>query len=186
MADINGPGRPEGPFQQISFQDLDLDRLNKMVGWGLWLLALIPLFLGIGWALGFYADYLWFDSLGHTPVLTTVVGARVALFVAAVVLFLAIAIPNLIFAFRATSGPPLLGHPVLSGRDYQFVRRLLVRVTLGFAVLASLLLAAAPAVEWETVLLFLNRVPFGETDPIFGHDIGFFVFTVPALELLRF
>jgi uncharacterized protein len=48
-----------------------------------------------------------------------------------------------------------------------------------------MVLAAHPAVEWQTVLLFLNRVPFGEVDPIFGRDFGFFVFTLPALELLR-
>jgi uncharacterized protein len=35
------------------------------------------------------------------------------------------------------------------------------------------------------VLLFLNRVPFGESDPIFNRDFGFFIFTLPALELLR-
>ena len=42
---------------------------------------------------------------------------------------------------------------------------------------------------WETVLLYLNRVPFSPTasvtDPIFGRDIGFFLFELPFLRLVQ-
>ena len=38
--------------------------------------------------------------------------------------------------------------------------------------------------QWQTVLLWLNRVPFGKDDPQFGIDIGFFVFTLPWLRFL--
>ena len=37
---------------------------------------------------------------------------------------------------------------------------------------------------WQTVLTWLNATPFGKTDPIFGWDISFFVFTLPFLELV--
>jgi hypothetical protein len=33
-------------------------------------------------------------------------------------------------------------------------------------------------------LLALNGVPFGRTDPVFGHDIGFYVYWLPVLETL--
>ena len=35
--------------------------------------------------------------------------------------------------------------------------------------------------DWLTVLLALNGAEFGVKDPIFGHDIGFYVFSMPAL-----
>ncbi len=38
---------------------------------------------------------------------------------------------------------------------------------------------------WETVLLFINQEPFGATDPEFGLDYGFFVFTLPFLGFLN-
>lgn len=33
---------------------------------------------------------------------------------------------------------------------------------------------------WRTLLLWMNREPFGIQDPQFGMDVGFFVFTLPG------
>ena len=40
----------------------------------------------------------------------------------------------------------------------------------------------AAAARWEDVLLWLNGESFGVTDPQWGIDISFFVFTLPALR----
>jgi uncharacterized protein len=186
MADTSGPERPHGQFQQLNLESVDFARLNRLIGWGLLLLALIPIALGLSWLASFYTDWLWFGGVGYESVLVTMVTARATLYVVALILFLALAVPNLLFAFRVTSGTPLLPHPVLKAKDYQFARTLLVRVALGAAALTALMLAAAPAAEWETVLLFLNQVPFGQVDPIFERDFSFFIFTLPAIELVRF
>ena len=39
--------------------------------------------------------------------------------------------------------------------------------------------------QWQAWLMFQHAQPFGESDPILGHDIGFYVFRLPFLELLR-
>jgi uncharacterized protein len=185
MADFPGPDRPQGPFQQINLDNVDFAALNRMIGWALVALALIPLAIGVSWAASFYTDWLWFGALGYESVLLTMISARVTLYLLGVLLFLAIALPSVWVAFRATGGMPLIAHPVLGPREYRLARTLLVRVTLAAAVLSALFLAAHPATEWETVLLFLNRVPFGQADPIFGRDLAFYIFTLPAIELLR-
>jgi uncharacterized protein len=185
MADIEGPGRPQGQFQQINLENLDFARLNRMIGRSLLFLLLIPIGIAVSWAASFYTDWLWFGSLGYESVLVTMVTARATLYVLALVLFLALAFPNLAYAFRATSGVPLIPHPVIKASDYRFARTVLVRVTAGITVLAALTLAMHPAAEWETVLLFLNRVSFQQADPIFGRDFSFFIFVLPAVELLR-
>jgi uncharacterized protein len=185
MADIEGPDRPQGQFQQINLENLDFARLNRMIGRALLLLALIPIGIAVSWAASFYTDWLWFGSMGYERVLVTMVTARAVLYVVGLALFLAIALPNVIYAFRATGGTPLIPHPLLKSRDYRFARTVLVRVTLGITVLAALLLATHPAAEWQTVLLFLNRVSFQQPDPIFARDFSFFIFTLPAVELLR-
>ncbi|HEX8939534.1 MAG TPA: UPF0182 family protein [Candidatus Limnocylindrales bacterium] len=57
------------------------------------------------------------------------------------------------------------------------------------AFLAALSLAGGLAGAWETILLWLHQVPFapaaGEPaqDPIFGRDIGFYLFQLPFLRL---
>src|SRR5207237_244890 len=54
------------------------------------------------------------------------------------------------------------------------------------AKLASLVLAvmfgSALSSEWNTFLVWQNAAPFGRQDPIFGLDLGFYVFTLPWLS----
>ncbi len=60
----------------------------------------------------------------------------------------------------------------------------------GVAILAALTAAGIAAGSWDTVLLWLHRVPFSPTgktvpDPIFGLDISFFLFDLPFLRLVQ-
>ncbi|MDQ4025846.1 MAG: UPF0182 family protein, partial [Actinomycetota bacterium] len=67
-----------------------------------------------------------------------------------------------------------------------YLRWLRPLVALAVGILAGIGASAA----WRTVLLWLNRVPFGEEDPQFGKDIAFYVFDLPffrvALDLAWF
>jgi uncharacterized membrane protein (UPF0182 family) len=54
----------------------------------------------------------------------------------------------------------------------------------------ALLIGAAGATAWQTVLLWLNRVPFDPSsasavDPIFGRDISWFLFDLPFLRAVQ-
>ena len=48
----------------------------------------------------------------------------------------------------------------------------------------GLLSGLGAAGQWETFLLFRNSQPFGKTDPQFGMDVGFYVFTLPWLTFV--
>jgi uncharacterized membrane protein (UPF0182 family) len=65
-------------------------------------------------------------------------------------------------------------------------------VALGaIAILIALAVGASVGGAWQTVLLWANQVPFSPdlakpvTDPIFGKDIGFFLFELPFLRLVQ-
>src|SRR5688572_31072648 len=58
------------------------------------------------------------------------------------------------------------------------LRRMTLPASVAFGVIAGL--AATPA--WEMVLRVIHRTPFGITDPVFSRDIGFYVFSLPALS----
>jgi hypothetical protein len=64
-------------------------------------------------------------------------------------------------------------------------------VLVAVALLAALTLAGTVAGGWQTILLFQHRVPFSPdgavavTDPVFGRDIGFFLFDLPFLRLVQ-
>ncbi len=59
------------------------------------------------------------------------------------------------------------------------------------AVFVALTVGGALASNWETVLLWMNRVPFDPagsgtvTDPIFGRDISFFLFELGFLRFVQ-
>ncbi|MEP6638056.1 MAG: UPF0182 family protein [Chloroflexota bacterium] len=59
----------------------------------------------------------------------------------------------------------------------------------GLALFVALLIGGAMSGAWETVLLYLHRVPFSSTasvtDPIFGRDISYFLFELPFLRLVQ-
>ncbi len=68
----------------------------------------------------------------------------------------------------------------------------LAGVTLALiAIFAALVIGASVGGAWQTVLLWANQVPFSPnaatpvTDPVFGKDIGFFLFQLPFLRLVQ-
>jgi uncharacterized membrane protein (UPF0182 family) len=130
----------------------------------------------------FYTNVLWFDQLGFLSVLTTQVFAQAVLFAAGTVSFALITGVSLWLAYRFR--PVYIRFPDESSPFEQYrqlleqLRRVvMIGVPLGLGVLAGL--AVSPS--WGIVLSYLNRTPFGETDPQFGLDLSFYIFELPFL-----
>ncbi|PZV07135.1 MAG: UPF0182 family protein, partial [Leptolyngbya sp.] len=56
---------------------------------------------------------------------------------------------------------------------------------LGLIFILSLGVALGAATGWQTVLQFLNPTDFDTVDPIFGRDIGFYIFQLPLWQALQ-
>ena len=39
--------------------------------------------------------------------------------------------------------------------------------------------------KWDLILRFLYQVPYGQSDPLFDKDIGFYLFSLPAYVALK-
>ncbi|MEF8854332.1 MAG: UPF0182 family protein [Haloarculaceae archaeon] len=128
------------------------------------LLGLVGLFVGAS----YYADLLWFLELGYEGVFLGILAYRFGLFIVA-----ALVTALVLYA------------------SYRVVRSNLAELgsaphragTLGVIGALSLFVGLLYAGGWETVLRFLHATPFGVTDPIFGRDVAFFVYTLPLLNL---
>ena len=59
----------------------------------------------------------------------------------------------------------------------------------GFALLLAIGIGGAISGAWDTILLWVNRVPYSTTgtvtDPVFGKDISFFLFELPFFRLVQ-
>ncbi|WP_081993502.1 UPF0182 family protein [Kocuria sp. ZOR0020] len=131
-----------------------------------------------------YTEILWFSQVGYLNVFVTQNVARAVIFVVAALVVAALLWLSLWLAHR---NRPLTAAAAADDnlRRYQQalepVRKLAM---LAIPVLFGLFTASTMASQWETVLLFFNQVPFGQDDPQFGMDVGFWVFTLPFLRLL--
>ena len=132
-----------------------------------------------------WTDYLWYDSVGHTGVWSTLVFTKVWLVVLASIFAFAAFWLNLFITDRLS---PRLG--VIPGSpDEELLERyqMWVEPRAGWlrflaAGFFGLLLGLGAAAWWQDWLLFSQGGAFGLTDPIFGRDIGLYVFDVPFLR----
>ncbi|MBE1514316.1 UPF0182 family membrane protein [Nesterenkonia halotolerans] len=134
---------------------------------------------------GFYAEILWFNQLGYQDVFWTERIARGVIFLVAFVLMAALVWLSLFLAFRnrPMSVQSQMNESVIRyQRTLNSMRRLFM---IGLPALMGFFAGTAAQGSWETVLLFINQQPFGMTDPEFGMDFGFFIFTLPFLGLLN-
>lgn len=180
------------------------------------ILALVLLF-GAG-LLEFWTDAIWYRSVGFDGVFWTRIGAGGALFGGVTVLALIVFLGNLWLARRLA--PPPDGVPgtfrdlferlseanLAGSRDpressprpinvsAEAIPDLTPTASIVLVVLSiagALLVGAAGAAAWQTVLLWLNRVPFDgaaatvTTDPIFGRNISWFLFDLPFLRTVQ-
>jgi uncharacterized membrane protein (UPF0182 family) len=150
-----------------------------------WVLLAVVLLAVLGQAVPLYTDWLWFKETGFTQVFTTRLTFSSWLFFglgASVFLFL---FANLSLAAR--TAPPdvyweLEDQLGLPGRAIlePMVRRLLLPVVSIIAFFSG----ARATGAWETVLVYLKASRFGRVDPLFGRDLGFYVFELPFWRLL--
>ena len=149
--------------------------------WALMIGLLVLLFSGS--LIHLLTESWWFDSVEFTSVFWTRLGWQAAIALAVflswwLVLFINYQIAQTLTRDRvvrlAQSSPwdPYLPDLVRYG-------------SLAVITLLALASAANGASAWESVLKFLNPVEFGSQDPLYGRDVGFYVFQLPLYETLH-
>ncbi|OHB27349.1 MAG: hypothetical protein A2X79_08115, partial [Desulfuromonadaceae bacterium GWB2_53_15] len=137
--------------------------------------------------LSFYTDWLFFVETGFASVFTTTLYAKTGagLFFG-ILLFLFVQL-NIYFANKAQF--PLSGIFILGGGSIRINRDEAARLAKPASMLISIVLALFAgnwgAMQWEELLLFTNKLAVGTVDPVIGKDIGFYLFSLPFLELLK-
>jgi len=110
--------------------------------------------------LSFWGEMLWFEAAGYAGRFWRMVGAKLG--------------TTLLFAGAGGLGVWLLCGPLVSGESRVRLRR-------GAAIAGMVTGAVMGSASWDELLLFLNRVVTGVSEPILGHDTGFYLFVLPFL-----
>ncbi len=148
------------------------------------LIPFVILVVSTGWIL----EWLWMDNLGYVGIFWTLKLAKATLLAAAFVVSAVFITVNLrILADRLRSAT-FIGTPLeplnldLARADHH--KRLKQFLTVAGIVMAFLF-ALSFSVRWDESIRFVWHMPFGESDPVFGRDIGFYLFQLPFWELVQ-
>jgi len=148
------------------------------------------LIIGIGllvvllvWSLiSIYPDWLWFKNLNFSPVFWTILLSKFS-FGTVVWLLLILIVSINIYAAKRLIPKKVTG--VTPDDEVTFITQLglsskaLNTLLIAFVLLLSFIVASKSSNQWDMILRYLYQQPFGNPDPIFGKDIGFYVFSLP-------
>jgi uncharacterized membrane protein (UPF0182 family) len=152
------------------------------------LAILAVIFFGGRAVLSNCVDVLWFSSLSYGDVFWRTLSLQWGVFAVFAAATFVILYGSFLGLRRAHRADLPSGHTILiGGRPVNFPVEPVLRL---FALGVSLVIAAATGAgmmaDWPTLALFwyAPRVPGSVVDPIFGKPLNFFLFTLPAWELI--
>ena len=151
------------------------------------LIALVSLaVLAILWFqfVGIYVDWLWYGEVGFREVFTTQAISRAVLFLIAGLGGGGLVFLSLYLAYRSrpvfvptNEVDPLAPYrTIITTRPKVFA--------FGISGVVALICGLSAQGDWTTVQLWLHGGDFGTKDPQFDLDVGFYVFTLPMIQLV--
>ncbi|HEX8161681.1 MAG TPA: UPF0182 family protein [Pyrinomonadaceae bacterium] len=171
-------------------QVIDIDtsgapKRGRRLRW-LFVVGLLALLFALSRAASIYVEALWFGSLGYAAVYWTTFKYAVALF-AVFALATALVLRGAFWALeRAFDVSALAPRRLLLNNQPVFVRpaRLLKPVAWLASIFFGFVSGAEMSGEWGRFALWLNRPQTSDVDPVFGRQVGFYLFTLPVAETL--
>jgi uncharacterized membrane protein (UPF0182 family) len=152
------------------------------------LAVLVGIIFAIRTALSYYVDVLWFGSLGYGDVFWKTLGLQWGVFAAFTAATFLIVYGSFLALKRAHLPDLPSGHTILiGGQPFKLpVEPVLRLIALGISFLVAAATGGTMMVEWPTLALFwfAPRATSGVVDPIFGKPLNFFLFTLPAWQLI--
>ncbi len=134
-------------------------------------LIIIALFILIG---NLYGNIIEYNEIGYTSAYFTDLTAKAGVYVATFAVILILLYVNLFFVKKCLKAT----------NEHFKMEDDKVKINI-FTLIAAVLCAVVIGnINYETVLLFINKTPFGDVDAVFGKDISFYMFELPFYKLI--
>ena len=149
------------------------------------ILLLVALVVVANQSIPLYIDWLWFEAIGFSSVLRTILLTQGLLALLFGGIYFTILSLNLFLVHRSPATDVLIeleDHLGLPGRFIleRYTKRFLLPVTGAISLLAAL----QAIDQWGAVLRFLHPTPFQVQDPLFHNDLSFYIFRLPFLNVV--
>lgn len=130
--------------------------------------------------INFLVEWMWYVSVNYQGVMYKIILSKVTLFLVSAVIFSVFIYINIYLAEKLKPKTSSLKQGAL---ENIFSNPYIKKINNVFIVLIvaffSFVFAYEVSSRWHIFQQFLNFVPFGEKDPVFLKDIGFYVFRLP-------
>ena len=152
-----------------------------------WLaLALLAVLFSVSGVVSYYVDALWFESLGYGSVFWTRLNLQAVIF-SAFALATFLIFYGALRALQPARLDDLIGGALIFNRQRLMprVEPNLKLITLGASLAIAAMMGSSMMTRWPTLALFWYA-PRDATalDPIFGRPLDFYLFTLPAWQLI--
>jgi len=130
-----------------------------------------------------YTNYLWMDSLGQRAVFSTMLWTKVGLALVVGVLFAVWLWINVRISRRPLpTDITFIGRRLLPDEEREQIEQYADTGLLVFVIFGGVMAALVASGRWLDWQMFANAVPFNLSDPLFGKDVGFYVFKLPFIQ----
>ena len=155
----------------------------------IFLIAIIAVIvLGSRTALSYWVDLLWFKSLGYGDVFWKARGLQWGIFAAFAALTFLILFGIFSALKRAHRDDLPSDHTVfIAGQEVKLSLKPVLRIiSIGGSLIIAVITGGTMAAQWQTLALwwYAPQTAGAMADPIFGKPLGFYLFTLPAWQLI--
>jgi uncharacterized membrane protein (UPF0182 family) len=157
--------------------------LSKKIYW--FVIPILVVLAVIGGFTDWIVEWLWLDNLGYEQVFWTIKVTQALLLVSSLAIALLYVIPNMNVLGKKFSTMTFGQSPLGQLNIENISTKKIKNVFYGLGTVISVFFSFAFFMRWDTYFRFHWNETFGQVDPVFGHDIGFYLFRLPFIELIQ-
>lgn len=156
-----------------------MSRASRFRFWTIAILLFI-VYLVARFGVGLYTDLLWFQHVQYDSVFLTSLWARIGVGLAVAAIFAVVFWINVFIArWQSVRNVLFFSEETLVAQKY------IIWAIWGVGLLLAWLVGTAASTNWLLFLQYLNQHSFNLADPIFGMDVGFYIFSLPLYHFVQ-
>ncbi len=141
------------------------------------------LFIFFSGTISIITDWWWYQEVGLTEIFITSLKTKVIVGAVAGLIAAIFLLTNFLIA-TVSKVPWMVAIPeALVGQSISINDRMVRKLGIILSLVIALIIGLIASSSWQDILKFLSSTSFGQTDPLFGKDISFYVFTLPIYSL---
>jgi len=141
------------------------------------IIVLFIIINSFGSIIKFTTDYKWFTEIGYTETFLTKLKSQFSI---GIPLFIILSVLLIIYLNKLKKKFYIESEII----DTQYDKKIKFGINVSSMVLSLMFTVNIVSALWFEILQYINAESFNIVDPVFGHDISFYVFNLPLINTL--